>query len=140
MSSCLMVIVLAAWSIYALLAAALVILGIVAAVASMMSKDDAAGITTGPSCDTCDGSNEKCEQVCMMEAAVNPIEYFEDEELDAFAGRRSDAYSDEEAEMFEEVLTTLKPEEVAPWNRSLTLRGINMPDQLKDELLMLLEG
>ena len=76
----------------------------------------------------------------MMEAAVNPIEYFEDEELDAFAGRRSDAYSDEEAEMFEEVLTTLKPEEVAPWSRSLNLRGSNMPDQLKDELLMLLEG
>ena len=74
----------------------------------------------------------------MMEASVKPIEYFEDEELDSFAGRRSDGYTDEEAEQFEEVLTTLRPEEVAAWNRSLILRGISVPDQIKDELLMLL--
>ena len=47
---------------------------------------------------------------------------------------------DEEAEQVEEVLTTLRPEEVPAWNRSLILRGISVPDQIKDELLMLLEG
>lgn len=138
--NCILTTVLAVWTIYALLAAALVLLGLVAAVASMMSKDDGKGITTGPSCDTCDGTDSKCEQVCMMEAAVKPIEYFEDEELDSFAGRSSDSYSDEEVELFEEVLTTLQPQEVAAWSRSLTLRGISVPDQLKDELLMLREG
>lgn len=124
--------------IIVLLLVALVILGIVAGVIGMLSKDDGKPIQEGPSCDTCDGSDTRCEQTCMLEAAVRPIEYFDDEELDTFAGRRSDDYSDEEAELFEEVLTTLRPEEVAPWNRSLILRGINVPDQVKDELLMLL--
>jgi hypothetical protein len=32
----------------------------------------------------------------------------------------------------------MKPEEVAGWNRSLILRGINLPDQLKDEVISFL--
>ena len=122
----------------AILLIALVLLGGIAALLGWFSKDDGKGITEGPSCDTCDGTDTRCKQVCMMEASVKPIEYFEDEELDSFAGRRSDGYTDEEAEQFEEVLTTLRPEEVAAWNRSLILRGISVPDQIKDELLMLL--
>ena len=66
------------------------------------------------------------------------IEYFDDEELDAFRQRPADGYSDEEAEMFREVMYSMRQEEVADWNRSLILRGINVPDQLKDELIMLL--
>lgn len=124
----------------AILLIALVLLGVIAALLGWFSKDDGKGITEGPSCDTCDGTDTRCEQVCMMEAATKPIEYFEDEELDSFAGRRSDGYTDEEAELFEEVLTTLRPEEAAAWNRSLILRGISVPDQIKDELMMLLEG
>ena len=124
----------------AILLIALVLLGGMAALLGKFSKDDGKGIAQGPSCDTCDGNDTRCEQVCMMEASVKPIDYFEDEELDSFAGRRSDSYTDEEAEQFEEVLTTLRPEEVAAWNRSLILRGINVPDQIKDELLMLLSS
>ena len=40
--------------------------------------------------------------------------------------------------MFREVMYSMRQEEVADWNRSLILRGINVPDQLKDELIMLL--
>jgi hypothetical protein len=76
----------------------------------------------------------------MMEAAVKDIEYFDDEELDAFRGRPSEDYSDDEAEAFREVLYTMRPEEVKDWNRSLILRGINMPNQLKDEVIMMLEN
>lgn len=89
-------------------------------------------------CATCDGTNTRCEQECMMEAATKEIEYFDDEELDAFRQRPADGYSDEEAEMFREVMYSMRQEEVADWNRSLILRGINVPDQLKDELIMLL--
>lgn len=91
-------------------------------------------------CATCNGINAKCEQECQLEAATKPIEYYDDEELDTFSGRRSDDYSDEEAAQFAEVLETLKPEEVKPWGRSLILRGINMPDQIKDEFITLAEG
>lgn len=91
-------------------------------------------------CSSCDGTNVKCEQVCQMEAATKPAEYYDDEELDAFRGRRSDEYNDEEAAMFAEVLETLRPDEVRPWSRSLIVRGINMPDQIKDEFIALAEG
>ena len=45
----------------------------------------------------------------------------------------------EEAEQFREVMYTMRQEEVKDWNRSLILRGVAVPDQLKDELVMLLE-
>lgn len=32
---------------------------------------------------------------------------------------------------------TMRPEEVKDWNRSLILREINVPDQIKDELIMM---
>lgn len=91
-------------------------------------------------CSSCDGTNVKCEQVCQMEAATKPAEYYDDEELDAFRGRQSDEYNDEETAMFAEVLETLRPDEVRPWSRSLIVRGINMPDQIKDEFIALAEG
>lgn len=91
-------------------------------------------------CSSCDGTNVKCEQVCQMEAATKPAEYYDDEELDAFRGRQSDEYNDEEVAMFAEVLETLRPDEVRPWSRSLIVRGINMPDQIKDEFIALAGG
>lgn len=90
------------------------------------------------SCATCNGENDKCEQECMMEAATKPIEYFDDEELDAFKGRPSDNYNDEEVEQFSYVLNTMPQEEVKDWCRSLHLRGIELPDQLKDEVYMMM--
>lgn len=89
-------------------------------------------------CTTCSGEDSKCEQECMLEASVKDIEYYNDEELDAFAGRPADTYSEGEVDQFSEVLYTMKPEEVKGWTRSLTLRGINIPNQLKDEVFAFL--
>ena len=60
------------------------------------SKNDGYVVTTKPTCDTCNGEDSRCEQECMMEAATKPIEYYDDEELDRFAQRPSDSYTDEE--------------------------------------------
>ena len=95
-------------------------------------------VVQADSCATCNGENDKCEQECMMEAATKPIEYFDDEELDAFKGRSSDSYTDEEVEQFSYVLNTMPQEEVKDWCRSLHLRGIELPDQLKDEVYMMM--
>lgn len=91
-------------------------------------------------CTSCSGSNAMCEQECTMKAPTEPIEYFDDEELDTFRGRPSDSYTEEETQQFADVLETLQPNEVKPWGRSLILRGINMPDSLKDEFAMLAEA
>ena len=74
-----------------------------------------------------------------MESAVADVEYFDDEELDRFKGRRSDDYTDDEAAQFAEVMYTMKPEEVKDWVVSLGLRGVSLPDQLKDEAMLLME-
>ena len=119
-----------------ILIVALVVLGTIAAGASLL-WDKEAKITVGADCSTCNGENDRCEQTCMMEAAVKEVEYFDDEDLDRYKGRPSDGYTDDEAEEFREVLETMRPDEVKAWNRSLILREINMPDQLKDEYVML---
>lgn len=122
---------------------ALIVLGIFSAILGWLShnkKGENSVILADDSCATCLGDNPKCEQVCMMEAATRDIEYFDDEELDRFQGREGNAYSDEEAEEFREVLLTMRESEVKDWSRSLTLRGIQMPDQVKDEFLMLLDN
>lgn len=121
---------------------ALIALGIIAAVIGLLShnKDGNPDVINNntSSCASCDGFDPRCEQECMMEAATKPIEYFDDEELDEFKDRPSDKYSDDEVEMFREVLYTMKTEEVKEWCRSLTLRNISLPDQLKDEVFMMI--
>ena len=118
----------------------LVALGVVAAVIGFLTKNHGGDrVVEKATCSTCNGENQKCEQECMMEAATKPVEYFDDEELDTFRGRPSDQYTDSEVEQFADVLYTLRPDDVAGWSRSLVLRGINLPDPLKDELIMLID-
>ena len=123
------------WFLIILLALAAVI----AAAAHLLQRGSDDGETkVAPTCDTCNGADERCEQECMMEAATKPIEYFDDEELDRYAGRQDDGYTDEEADEFREVLYTMRQEEVADWSRSLILRDVNLPRQLRDEVIMLI--
>lgn len=122
----------------------LLILAIIAAIATKLTKkkegEPDVVMPTSGDCSSCDGTDDKCEQVCMMEAAVKGVEYYDDEELDRFRGRPSDQYTDEEAEEFAMVLYTMQPHEVKGWNRSLILREINLPNQIKDELITMIEG
>lgn len=125
-----------------ILVAILILLGVVTGVmALVMHRKDRPEppVVEQATCATCNGDNDKCEQECMMEAATQPIEYFEDEELDAFRGRPSDSYDDDETQQFADVLYTMRQDEVAAWCRSLTLRGINLPNALKDEVVLMIE-
>jgi len=121
-----------------LLLIALVALGVLAALLGLFSKHEEP-IQTGNDCSTCNGDNEKCEMECKLEAAVKEVEYYDDEELDIYKGRPSDSYTDEETTAFAEVLYTMQSGDIRGWTRSLSLRGIEVPDQLKDELIMLLD-
>ena len=123
------------------LVVSLVLLGLVAALLGRFSsrRDEEQPVVTTDTCATCNGENDRCEQDCMMEAATKQIEYFDDEELDRFKGRPSDSYDDEEVEQFDYVMSTMQQADLAPWCRSLTLRGIEIPDQLKDEIVSMLE-
>lgn len=123
---------------------ALIALGVLTAAFSMLVRrkgdDERIVLPSLADCATCSGSDERCEQECMMEVATKPIEYYDDEELDVFRGRPADRYTDNEAALFAEVLYTMRPDEVRGWTRSLTLRGIDLPNQLKDEVFLMTEG
>ena len=86
----------------------------------------------------CCGQHETCEKDSLLAAVSKGVEYYNDEELDRFRGRTSDEYTDEEVEEFREVMLTCKDDEVAGWCRSLQLRFIELPDELKDELFLII--
>lgn len=86
----------------------------------------------------CCGQHETCEKDSLLAAVSKKIEYYEDEDLDRFFGIGSDVYNENEVEEFREVLYTLKDIEVAGWIRSLQLRGIELPDVLKDEAFLII--
>lgn len=85
----------------------------------------------------CCGQHEVCEKESLLAAVSKEVEYYDDEELDRFRGRPSDSYNDEEVEEFREIMYTCKEDEVAGWSRSLQLRGVELPDELKDELFLI---
>ena len=76
------------------------------------------------------------KKACLPLSAKK-LEYYDDEELDRFRGRPSNGYNEEEVEEFREIMYTCKEDEVAGWSRSLQLRGIELPDELKDELFLI---
>jgi hypothetical protein len=88
--------------------------------------------------EVCCGQHETCERDSLLAAVSKKIEYYNDEELDRFQGVEADAYDEEAVEEFSEVLYTLREVEVAGWLRSLQLRGINLPDALKDEAFLII--
>lgn len=85
----------------------------------------------------CCGQHEICEKESLLAAVSKQIEYYDDEELDRFRGRSSADYNEEEVEEFREIMYTCKEDEVAGWSRSLQLRGVELPDELKDELFLI---
>ncbi len=85
----------------------------------------------------CCGQHETCEKDSLLAAVSKDIEYYDDEDLDKFRGRSSDSYSAEETELFRDVLYTMKEVEVAGWVRSLQLRAVELPDDVKDEVFLI---
>ena len=85
----------------------------------------------------CCGMHAVCERLTSKQTPVEKPEYYDDEELDRFALRPSDSYSEAEEEEFREVLYTMLEEDVPGWLHSLGLRQINLPDSLRAEALLL---
>ncbi|MDR0994948.1 MAG: phospholipase [Tannerella sp.] len=83
----------------------------------------------------CCGLHAVCERT--GKAAVEEPDYYDDEELDRFRGTPSGAYAEEAANEFREVLYTLREEEVPAWLCSLQMRGVELPDSVKDEAYLI---
>lgn len=86
----------------------------------------------------CCGQHEVCERDSLLAAVSNEIVYYDDEELDAWRGTPSDGYNDEQCAVFRNILYTMRNDEVAGWVRSLQLRAIELPDEIKEEVLLII--
>lgn len=84
---------------------------------------------------TCCGAHEVCEAETLLVLSDKVI-YYDDEELDRFRGVGPDDYDDAQIDEFREVLLTLQTHEVAGWLRSLALRKVEPPTEIREEALM----
>lgn len=98
--------------------------------------EDAETVGQGADSGECCGLHLVCEKDSLSPMS-DEILYYDDEELDRFVGRAGDSYSPEETEEFRDVLMTLRPEDVSGWARSITQRRLELPPEVRDELLML---
>lgn len=87
--------------------------------------------------EACCGMHITCERDSLLASVSPEIVYYDDEELDRFRGRPADGYTPEEADEFRNVLLTLLPHDIAGWARSIQLRGIELPADVREELLMI---
>ncbi len=85
----------------------------------------------------CCGQHQICEKDSLLAAVSRKIEYYDDEELDRYAGLAADQYTDEQTDQFRDVFYTMRDVDVAGWVRSLQIRGIAMPDAIKDEVFLI---
>jgi hypothetical protein len=85
----------------------------------------------------CCGAHSDCD-FKKMQSRPDEIVYFDDDELDRFAGRAANAYSADEIAEFREVLYTLQADEIRMWLLSIERRGLTLPSILRQEALMLL--
>ena len=87
--------------------------------------------------DICCGMHLTCEKDSLSSGISTEIEYYDDEELDVYTGRAPESYTPQETEQFRDILLTLVPHDIAGWARSLQLRSIALPPEVKEELLMI---
>lgn len=76
------------------------------------------------------------EQILKGEC-TQQVTYYDDEELDAFAGRDEHGYTPDEEEQWRDVLYTLQPADLLGWGQSIKHRGLVMPAAIRQEFMQL---
>ena len=102
-------------------------------------ENDASDATPAQGCtDEACGIRSICpsEQILVSQCKREVI-YYDDEELDGFAGRDADGYTAEEEEQWRDVLYTLQPGDLLGWGQSIKHRGLIMPASIQAEFLQL---
>ena len=102
-------------------------------------ENDASDATPAQGCaDEACGIRSICpsEQI-LVSQCKREIIYYDDEELDGFAGRDADGYTAEEEEQWRDVLYTLQPGDLLGWGQSIKHRGLVMPASIQAEFLQL---
>ena len=86
--------------------------------------------------DVCCGEHLVCERETLLQTNAEII-YYDDEELDTLAGIAAEDYTKEQYKMIREVFETLKASDVPGWVRSIQLRNIQLPLDIREEALLI---
>lgn len=86
--------------------------------------------------DDCCGSHAVCERDSLL-SQTDQIIYFDDEELDVLRGISCEEFSEAQMAMLENVFYTLREQDVAGWIRSIQLRNIDLPEDIRDQALLI---
>lgn len=92
--------------------------------------------TATPPADCC-GTHLVCEKETLLNSNAQ-IVYYDDEELDSLSGIKAEDYTEQQIHIFREIFDTLPEDNVAGWARSLNLRNINLPSDIREEALMII--
>lgn len=86
--------------------------------------------------DGCCGEHLVCERETLLQTNAK-VEYYDDEELDTLSGIPAEEYTQEQYQMIREVFDTLKAKDVPGWVRSIQLRNIQLPLDIREEALLI---
>lgn len=86
--------------------------------------------------DGCCGSHLVCERETLLQSNAE-IVYYDDEELDALAGIAPETYTEAQYQMIREVFNTMQAKDVPGWVRSIQLRNIQLPLDIREEALLI---
>ncbi len=84
----------------------------------------------------CCGQHLVCERETLLQTNAEII-YYDDEELDQLAGIPYESYTTIQANMIRDVFHTMQEKDVPGWVRSLQLRNIQLPLDVREEALLI---
>ena len=86
--------------------------------------------------DGCCGEHLVCERETLLQTNAE-IVYYDDEELDQLADIPPEDFTPAQHQMMREVFETLREADIPGWCRSLQLRRISLPEDIREEALMI---
>ena len=99
-------------------------------------SDETVGISSSNRPEGCCGTHLVCEKETLLQTNVK-VEYYDDEELDELAGIAPEDYTEEQVNAIREVFGSLQESDVPGWCRSMQLRNINLPQDIREEALLI---
>lgn len=84
----------------------------------------------------CCGQHLVCERETLLQTNAH-IDYYDDEELDALADIAPEQYTESQYQMLREVFDSLSEKDVPGWCRSIQLRRIQLPQDIREEALLI---
>ena len=86
--------------------------------------------------DGCCGEHLVCERETLLQTNAK-VEYYDDEELDQLIGIAVEDYTQEQYQMIRDIFDTLQAKDVPGWVRSIQLRNIQLPLDIREEALLI---